>query len=112
KVRPVLLAQCVVCHGERLQQGELRLDTRAAMLKGGVSGPSVVPGKPGESLLLESVRYHTARKMPPKGKLPDAQIAALTQWVQMGAPWPETVVAPKPEGPFWAFQPVRKQAPP
>jgi hypothetical protein len=108
----VLLAQCVVCHGERLQQGGLRLDTRAALLKGGASGPSVVPGKPSESLLLESVRYHTARKMPPKGKLPDAQIAALTQWVQMGAPWPEAVAAPKPEGPFWAFQPVRKLAPP
>ena len=63
--------------------------TRATpMLKGGESGPVVVPGKPDESPLIEAIRYDGDVQMPPKGKLKDEEIAALTEWVKRGAFWP------------------------
>ena len=61
------------------------------MLKGGDSGPAVVPSKPEESLLIQAVAHtHDELKMPPAGKLPDSSIAILRQWVSMGAPGPRT----------------------
>src|SRR5205807_10592170 len=64
------------------------------MLKGGDLGPAVVPGRPGESLLLDAVRYHDkALQMPPEAKLPDAVIADLETWVKIGAPSPAGPVA-------------------
>ncbi|MBY0524091.1 MAG: PSD1 and planctomycete cytochrome C domain-containing protein [Gemmataceae bacterium] len=117
QVRPVLVAQCIKCHGPEKQKGGLRLDTRAAMVLGGDSGTSMVVGKPDESLLIKAIRYNDAVQMPPNKKLGDKDIAALTAWVKMGAPWPvENVV--RLEGgkefkitdkdrAFWAFQPVR-----
>jgi hypothetical protein len=87
KVRPILTAQCFKCHGPQKQKGGLRLDSRTAVLEGGDSGPAVVPGKPEKSLLVEAIN-HIDLKMPKGGKLKDAEIAALTDWVRMGAPWP------------------------
>src|SRR3954464_7889967 len=86
KVRPVLAEHCYSCHSAaaKKQHGGLLLDTRAGVLKGGDTGPAVVAGKPGESLLLTAVRYaHPDLKMPPKGKLPDAAIADLEEWVKV-----------------------------
>src|SRR5687767_2055055 len=57
KVRPVLAANCFGCHGPKKQRGDLRLDSRAGMLEGGDTGPAIVPGKPGDSLLLKAVHY-------------------------------------------------------
>src|SRR5688500_11970354 len=90
-VRPVLVEKCLSCHAEKAKGG-LRLDTRDAVLKGGERGPSVVPGKPKEGLLLKALR-HTDEdlKMPPSGKLPDREIAALEKWIERGEPWPEKV---------------------
>jgi hypothetical protein len=59
------------------------------MLKGAETGPVVVPGKPDESPLIKAIRYGGDVQMPPKGKLKDEEIAALTEWVKQGAPWPE-----------------------
>ncbi len=89
KVRPVLADNCLECHGAEKSKGGLRLDARTAMLKGGDTGPVVVPGKPAESALIDAIRYEGDGQMPPKGKLKDAEIAALTEWVKRGAPWPE-----------------------
>ena len=89
KVRPVLADNCLECHGAEKHKGGLRLDVRDAMLKGGESGPVVVPGKPEESPLIEAIRYEGDVQMPPKGKLKDEEIAALTEWVKRGAFWPE-----------------------
>ena len=87
-VRPVLSESCQKCHGPRKQSSELRLDSREAILKGGSSGPAIVPGKPDESLLVQAVAHsHDELKMPPKGKLPAPAVAALRRWVEMGAPW-------------------------
>ena len=89
RVRPILVDKCFKCHGEKKQSNGLRLDSREAALKGGDSGPALVAGKPDESLLVQAVaQTHAELKMPPSGKLPDAAVAALRQWVAQGAPWP------------------------
>src|SRR5215831_13543974 len=81
-VRPVLARQCLTCHSSPVSpMGGLRLDSREAVLKGGGRGPAVVPGKPAESLLLRAVRQTDTLRMPPSGKLTDAEIAAIGQWI-------------------------------
>ena len=116
-VRPLPLAKCVSCHGAEKQKGGLRLDSRAALLKGGDSGPALVPGKPAESLLIKAVGYTGQLKMPPKGKLSDTEIALLSRWIESGAVWPESKETSKPGTEFavtqkqrdwWAFQPVKR----
>ena len=87
RVRPVLVEECSKCHGPAKAKAGFRVDSRAAMVKGGDSGPGVVPGNLDESLLMAAVRYE-GPEMPPKGKLPAKQVEALAQWIKMGAPWP------------------------
>ncbi len=90
RVQPLLDSRCVSCHGPDKQKGSLRLDSREALLKGGDIGPSVLPGKPAESLLLQAVLHaKTDLEMPPKDKLSPAEIAIFEQWIREGAPWPE-----------------------
>jgi hypothetical protein len=118
KVRPVLVQNCVKCHGPARHRGGLRLDSRAALVVGGDQGPAVVPGEPDQSLLVAAVRQSGELKMPPSGKLPARQIGDLVRWVRMGAPWPgrpTTAVTPAAgvtnaaqERPHWAFLPVRR----
>src|SRR5262249_14440371 len=57
KIRPLLADRCVKCHGPKKQKGELRLDSRAALLEGGDQGPAAVPGAPEKSLLITAVQY-------------------------------------------------------
>src|SRR5258708_3722221 len=66
-VRPVLAANCYDCHTDE-RMGGLRLDSREALLKGGKSGPAIVPGDPDKSLLIEAVRQTKALKMPKGGR--------------------------------------------
>src|SRR5436190_24154076 len=80
KVRPLLHSRCLSCHSvaAKKSRGGLLLDSRAAILKGGDSGPAVVPGKPADSLLVQAVRHeHDSVVMPPAGKLPASEIAVL-----------------------------------
>lgn len=121
QVRPILVDSCSKCHGDRKQEGGLRLDSRASLLKGGDSGPAVVEGKPTDSLLVEAIGYTGDVKMPPKGKLADDKIAALTEWIKRGAPWPQDKAGGDKPGDFdlaarkarqWAFQPIRPQSVP
>src|SRR5436190_830044 len=88
QVRPILQTNCVPCHGGEKPSGGLSLLSREATLKGGISGPGLIPAKPATSLLVKAIN-HDGRKMPPQGKLPQAQIETLTNWVAMGAPWPK-----------------------
>ncbi|OWK40227.1 PSD1 and planctomycete cytochrome C domain-containing protein [Fimbriiglobus ruber] len=95
KVRPLLLTQCIECHGESKQKGGLRLDSRAAWLKGGSSGPAILPGKPDESALIAAVRYQDKDlQMPPKKPMSPQEIEILAEWVRQGAidPRKETTV--------------------
>ncbi len=95
EVRPILVARCYECHSGSAKEpkGGLRLDSRALALKGGDTDAAMIPGKPNESLLISAINYGDDYQMPPKSKLPAAEIAVLTKWVELGAPWPKEEVA-------------------
>lgn len=110
-VRPVLVERCTACHGATKQSGGLRVDSLAALLKGGDSGPAIVPGQPQQSLLMKAVQRSEELAMPPEESLSAVQVAALQQWVAQGAAWPADMnVLPSREdrsaADHWAFQPV------
>lgn len=124
KIRPVLVAQCYSCHSAEAAKGgklkgDLQLDTRAALLAGGESGPAIVPGKPAESPLLAALKFEDL-EMPPDGKLSDAVIADFEKWITDGAVDPRTgdAVASKKAinfdeaRQFWSFRPVAKHPAP
>ena len=123
QVRPLLAENCWECHGTEAQEGRLRLDSRAAALRGGDTGPAVVPGEPDRSEMILAIGYDPdGYQMPPTGKLPQEAIATLTNWVRMGAPWPEDAraadssaghefdIASRAE--HWSFQPVQRPSVP
>jgi len=90
KVRPLLIKSCVECHGPDDQSGELRLDRQVHLLRGGSSGPVVVPRDPKASRLIKAIGYQeSGLQMPPDSKLPDEAISILSQWVEWGAYWPQ-----------------------
>ena len=117
-VRPLLASQCAKCHDDKKQQGGLRLDSRAALLKGGESGPAILLGKVEESLLIRAVRHTGELKMPSGKKLPAEQIAHLERWVREGAVWPGPSKAPVIGNvmtfgkDLWSLKPVRQAAVP
>ena len=119
RIRPILVNNCYKCHSQLSEKlkGGLRVDTQADLLKGGNTGPVIVPGHPESSLLIKAVRYRDEDlKMPPNDKkLTDAQIADLEQWVKMGAPDSRTGGAAKINlyeidkanaAKHWAFLPI------
>ncbi len=119
-VRPILKANCFLCHGEEGKpKGGLDLRLRRFLVRGGDSGPAIVPGNPDGSLLYQRVRDGD---MPPgkRKKLTPAEVAVLGRWIAGGArvrrPEPEAV-GPGPlltaeERAFWSFQPIRRPAVP
>jgi hypothetical protein len=130
QVRPLLAARCWKCHGQEKQKASLRLDSAAGLASGGDSGPAIVPGNPEQSPMILAVRYGDEPKMPPDGKLSDAEIATLTTWVKQGAIWPKypdandsagdelavaaLLKAPPADGRdfLWAFRPLGDPRPP
>ncbi len=124
KIRPLLVSKCQVCHGPDQQMAGLNLSSAAGLWRGSDRGPVVVKGDPDNSRLIKAVGYRDRMKMPPTGKLADAEITALREWVRRGAPWPDTraatgaLVRPsdssytQEEREFWSFQPVKDVAPP
>ena len=120
KIRPLLAKHCYECHAHDKagDSGQLAVDSRAALLKGGDRGPILVAGKPDESLLLKAVKYGDPKlQMPPEGKLPDAEIELLTNWIAGGAFVPEYGVAAQKKGKeidwtaarqFWSFRPLTR----
>ncbi len=87
-VRPLLIQRCLKCHSGETVKGGLRLESRESLLKGGETGPAVVPQKPEQSLLIQAVRHQNGLAMPPDGKLTEFQIASLEKWIKQGAVWP------------------------
>jgi hypothetical protein len=122
KVRPLLVKHCYSCHSSEAKKlrGELLLDTREGVLRGGASGPVVVPGDPEKSPLIQAVRHDDeSLKMPPKEKLSAAEIDDLITWVKMGTPDPRTgpgsattSADPARGRDFWSFRPVKDHTPP
>ena len=120
-VIPILLLRCTVCHGRHQQEGGLDLRDRAAMLRGGKSGPGFIPGQSGESLMMKRI---LAEEMPPHSRLTEVSVKPmdpeetkiLARWIDAGAPLaPEEVdLAGSPDDPlvrpqdkdFWSFRPV------
>ncbi len=122
-IRPLLATHCYKCHGPKKQEGSLRLDTFAGIMKGGDSGTSIVAGKPKQSLLVVAVGYKNEElQMPPDKKLADRDIAKLMRWISIGSPHPDadatnpgaTQRLKLAEGrKFWAFQaPAKPKLPP
>lgn len=93
RVAPLLKAKCLSCHGPDKQAGGLRLDSLQSALKGGDSGPAIVPGDAAKSLLVKAVRFDDPDlQMPPKDQLAAKEIEALTWWINDGAVWPRPVL--------------------
>lgn len=126
-VLPILLRRCTVCHGPRRREAGLDLRSRAAMLRGGKSGPAIVLGKPEKSLLLKKIH---SGEMPPRRRIVEVSIKPieatetelLTRWIALGAPEvhqepdvassrPDPLVTEKDRD-FWAFQSPHAGTPP
>ena len=119
RIRPLLAANCFACHSESAMAG-LRVDSREALLRGGETGPAVVPGKPDESALIKAIQHAEGFPRMPRGraKMPQADIELLVEWVRAGAMWPAAAEAvPTPVAShertvtaehraYWAYQPL------
>ena len=126
-VTTILNVKCLLCHGRRNQEGGLDLQTRASLLKGGASGPAVVPGKPDESLLIQRIENSDMPPVKDQARLSvravtSSELERLRAWIAAGAPYDER--KPKPvvasddplvgdsDRDFWSFRtPVRRQVP-
>jgi hypothetical protein len=110
EVRPILEKHCQECHGGNRQKSGLRLDIKSEALKGGDNhGPDILPGRAGESPLIHFLTTDDEDElMPPKGRLPQAEIDTLTRWVNEGAHWPDGIDTAKVEDrrDHWSFKPV------
>jgi len=121
KVRPLLLDKCIACHGADVKKmkGDLRLDTKAGLTKGGSSGPVFVKGDPAKSIIIHAVgrRHPEVEPMPPDGELTKDEVATLAEWIRSGPFIPEDAVAgPKKETVAeaklrWPYAPLAKAIP-
>jgi mono/diheme cytochrome c family protein len=119
KVRPILEAHCYACHGGldgKKVKGGFNLSSRDGLIKGGENGTAISVGNPSDGALLKAINYREL-EMPPKGKLPQAQIDIITAWVKLGVPWSDRPAAVhRPGSPpvddharsFWSFQKVHR----
>ena len=125
KIRPLLAKHCYKCHAANSKKikGGLRLDALSLAIEGGDTGPAIEPGDLDESLLIEAIRYtNKDMKMPPKYKLPAAEIKLLEDWITDGAPWTsgkiEAVAAKdnfdfgKRKSEHWVWRPIKVSTPP
>lgn len=124
QVRPLLTDHCLKCHGGEKTKGDFDLGTREGLLHPGENGPFVKAFDAAGSRLLKLVRHEAEPAMPDnKPRLPDAAIAAIAQWIDLGAPYDESLVAGKQaprdksavseaDRQWWAFQPLAKVVPP
>src|SRR4051812_27212233 len=87
RVAPILTRRCLGCHNDWLDNGGVSFLDRESLLRGGARGPAIVPGKPAESVLITALRHDSNLQMPPGPKLPQKEIAVLTEWIRRGATW-------------------------
>jgi hypothetical protein len=118
KIRPVLVNDCLPCHGGKKTNSGLKVDSREAMLKGGDRGPAIVAGDPEHSLLIDAIdQIDDDLKMPPERRLTDEVRAAFRRWIADGANWPKVarkshVAEEATSGRHWAFEKVERIEPP
>ena len=125
QVLPILKEHCFSCHAGEERKGGFQLDTRSGLIRGGESGAVVDLEAPEYSTLIEAVRYE-GYEMPPRGRLPDDQIAVIERWVALGVPYSPEMIGDhqeqRPEAPgarvtdadrqFWSFRPLTDPLPP
>ncbi len=115
-VRPVLVDKCYKCHSSTSKKvkGDLLLDTKEGTLKGGKTGPAVVPNNIHKSLIVKAIEYNdTDLQMPPDSKLSQQEIKNLTHWIEIGAPDPRLaspilVYKPISSTNHWSYLPIKK----
>jgi uncharacterized protein DUF1549/uncharacterized protein DUF1553/cytochrome c len=131
QIRPILMRNCAGCHSAKAKIAGLDLTSAEGFQRGGQSGQLINKDNPVESRLVRAISYQSELKMPPTGKLKEEEIAALTEWVKMGAPWPEGKAEAKAEAndakwsnrtstrefseeekKFWAYQPISRPVAP
>jgi mono/diheme cytochrome c family protein len=126
KVRGIFIEQCIACHGGDEVQSGFDLATRKGLMRGGSKGKAVVAGKPDDSRLIALISHNEDPHMPEGGdKLPDDVIAAVRQWIELGAPYDAPLVdhprdpdawvnreVPAKAREFWSFRPLVRHAPP
>src|SRR5262245_47089817 len=118
KIRPIFVGNCSGCHTSSAL-GDLRVDSREALVKGGSRGPAIVPGEPEKSLLITAVKQTDPDlKMPQGGRLKPDDVALLETWIKAGAVWPAApavsaapttgkyTIAPERRT-FWSYQPLK-----
>ena len=125
-VRKVLIQHCLKCHGGDETESEFDITDRDRLLKGGLKGPAIVSGKSKDSLLYKLITHQKKPHMPAEAdRLPDAVIARIAEWIDLGAPFDASLTA-TPDGTaawtrkvvddkarqHWAFQPLRRVEPP
>ncbi len=118
-VRPLLVQRCFRCHGGKSIEAEFSLTDREELLRGGHSGPAIVPGHASQSLLYQLIAHVREPHMPHKGaKLPATAVAKIADWIESGAPYDKplrrretaawtTKQVPASAREFWSFQPLR-----
>jgi mono/diheme cytochrome c family protein len=122
RIRPVLATNCYSCHTDSALGG-LRLDSRESMIKGGSRGPSLIPGDPEKSILIQAVRQTDPKlKMPMGSKLKGSEVEDLVAWVKAGAVWPKSsapittasgkYIIPPERKAFWSLLPLKDPQPP
>ena len=118
-IEPILHARCYACHGPSVQTNGLRFDEGEAALKGGYSGPAIVPGDSGASALVHRVASpEEGFRMPPtEPRLTPREVGVLRAWIDQGARWGEptrrqTASSQPPASQHWAFQPIERPDPP
>ena len=124
-VRTTLKEKCLTCHGGDHTEGKLDLATQEELLKGGERGPAAVIGRGDKSLLTRLITHQQEPHMPKDDdKLSEKEIAAIINWIDLGAPYDEPLVARKSEAikwterkvnpefrTFWSFQPLKRSVP-
>ncbi len=124
-IKPILETRCLKCHGPAMQLAKLDLRSREAALKGGEKGPSIVPGKPEQSILYKRCAGTEKPAMPMDGKLTAKEIDLLKRWIEQDAKWDDKLDAapvdvaaledmkiPEAARQYWAYQkPVRAKVP-
>ncbi len=109
QVVPILERRCVHCHGETTHKANLSLNTAAALLRGGDSGPAIVPGTPQESLLLDKITGDPPEMPQKDNPLAKEDVAAIRTWIERGAVWPAGLALKDrrfKDQRWWAFEPL------
>ena len=117
----LIAAKCVQCHSPATKMGDLDLQSREALLKGGKHGPAIIPGKAAESRLIQHLTGQLQPQMPLGGRASEQEIGIFKTWIAAGAPWdaslsPTTSAAPSEhkftaaQQRYWFYQPIAKPA--